>query len=471
MGDNKYHDASHYNKSIKNKILTLDDLEDFKYILNSIDSKLISNSNIEYIEFERKYITFKIPPPIIIKTYKYEDFKPTKVPMAKPEFRLDLTESKWKNLTFNNTIPPGAKTLKTEYYKIKTIPNEISKLINRKFDNKLNFVNNILWEFLLATPKFEKHLRYLSKELQNIRKLEYNHETYDLEQTIEEELELLNGYYKNKYNHKSFTDIRNKILLKYGVDLFDYNKIWSDKFNLYYTKKSGDSSESIESGVIVNRKFNMKGKDWFYNRNNQEVILSYCSSLYKKHRNLDVKAPYYTINTEYPLHQLLKRSVFIEINPFVTYEKLEPNIKCVYDEISNDLSNDPIITMLENIELNKTQTKRDISSIKKYKRFKKDLTKRDQNRKFSHALLIYKIMQIFNIKKMTVATRYANYYILKLSINKKICINDHEEKITLKEALKLNQIYIDTDIFISEEGKYQKELKRVINIFKEILNL
>ena len=72
---------------------------------------------------------------------------------------------------------------------------------------------------------------------------------------------------------------------------------------------------------------------------------------------------------------------------------------------------------------------------------------------------------------MTVATRYANYYILKLSINKKICINDHEEKITLKEALKLNQIYIDTDIFISEEGKYQKELKRVINIFKEILNL
>ena len=215
----------------------------------------------------------------------------------------------------------------------------------------------------------------------------------------------------------------------------------------------------------------MKGKDWFYNRNNQEVILSYCSSLYKKHRNLDVKAPYYTINTEYPLHQLLKRSVFIEINPFVTYEKLEPNIKCVYDEISNDLSNDPIITMLENIELNKTQTKRDISSIKKYKRFKKDLTKRDQNRKFSHALLIYKIMQIFNIKKMTVATRYANYYILKLSINKKICINDHEEKITLKEALKLNQIYIDTDIFISEEGKYQKELKRVINIFKEILNL
>lgn len=357
--------------------------------------------------------------------------------------------------------------------KVLLMPASIARVMNLEYDNQLNFINSMLWEFLLATPAFISHLDKLSKAI--------NYIYSDINSTNDildhqEEVPLLIEYYKKKYDI-NFSQLRKRFLHTYGVDLYDCKDILMDKTEIYNI--SNGKNDEYTASIRIQRKF-----ENFYSVKNVNSISLKNIIHFENFGTKDFQRSLYQyrINTIYPLHHLLKKSVSVEINPFVAYDTLTNEIKKIYDDLEHE-DND-ILKMLSDIynveSLHESHCdKIDIYTIDKDKKYnekiksnEKAINKTQQEKKIKSALLIYTVMNYLKISNKSLAIRYLNFWILKLIYKKlEICYNDNNEKYTFADTTDMKELTIDTSIFISKESKNKRNITQSLDAIKKLLNI
>lgn len=252
------------------------------------------------------------------------------------------------------------------------------KYINYNEGKDLDFLNDLIWIYLLSQENFVKRLN----EFYSL----YNQVALDdiIVLNFEDEIEFINLILK-KTNSPTFEHYRDKFYDDFGIDIVEYyNKVLNPIIDIHN-----------------NKVFSFK-------------MLKNTETTFYPYKNIYQKT-HYDITTSKPTHRLIKRyTSYIEVSSFLNDSTLEKLIKNIKENMKLNISD--LTGMFEDYHIEDE----DQEEILEFNTSKAFASINQSHNKFKTAMIIYEIMKFHNIIEnldINKGIRLFNFYLLKKYYN------------------------------------------------------
>lgn len=325
----------------------------------------------------------------------------------------------------------------------------IKKYISKIFtnDDKLNILNNLLWEFLLIDKNASAELKLTT---------ENNNGSRFRQIIIDRNLCCMESFEKRiKENGKfrSLEEYANEMYKKYGVDVIEYCE-YDTAMRMKQNKSKYIEKHQEEAAGDYSKKIDyMKDADF--------------NSFFKR-------KPIYRSRTDRPLLAALSQgTIYLELNPLESSNTL--------NEIINDLPTykDRIRSMCDmtkhyrtqnmNVPVCKTSYREQFINksreefIKYFENIQTTFARRSIVVESFQCLLCYFIMHIYGIKKYTEAFYVVDYLLTRFYLENDKLLDNEKEEFLPKHY---NQVSISERMLIAKRRKLTKYIVELLNLGK-----
>ncbi len=325
----------------------------------------------------------------------------------------------------------------------------IKKHISKNFtkNDKLNILNNLLWEFLLKDKNASAELE-LTTEKNNgsrFRQVSIDHNLCCIE-SFEKRIKE-NGKFEN------LEEYANEMFKKYGVDVIEY----------------------CEYDTFIQMQEN---KSKYIEKHQGEVAGDYSKKIgYMKDKNFNSffkRKPIYRSRTDRPLLAVLSQGViYLELNPLaptITMNEIIDDLPTGKDRIRSmcDLTkhfpiedlNDPVceISYIKQ-SINKSRN----GFISVFENIQTTFERRSIVVESFQCLLCYFIMHVYGIEKYTKAFYAVDYLLTRFYLENDKLLDNEKEEFSPKQYM---QVSISERILIAKRRKLTKYIIELLNLGK-----